>query len=254
MQVKKLEEEKAKENDGEEDKEPDLAVTGEEERSEKEKNGGEMEEAKPANSEPDIRRLDESTTNTDKVLPTTGDESDRDNQSVNESNSTGSRFDAAKTGEVDVKIEPGPVPVHSGLKEPDQTARKKKSVEEESNNGSYDNEAKVLTCESVPPSEERKVEGDSSELHDSVTHSEEGGTRESSEVQSSSSLAKSRKSRRKKEVSGGEVLPENEDVVAMVKSEPLVDVLEMIKRHEKFSLFERRLEKNQVLQFFLCMD
>ncbi|KAI5445363.1 hypothetical protein KIW84_013554 [Lathyrus oleraceus] len=254
LQVKKLEEEKAKENDGEEDKEPDLAVTGEEERSEKDKNGGEMEEAKPANSEPDIRRLDESTTNTDKVLPTTGDESDRDNQSVNESNSTGSRFDAAKTGEVDVKIEPGPVPVHSGLKEPDQTARKKKSVEEESNNGSYDNEAKVLTCESVPPSEERKVEGDSSELHDSVTHSEEGGTRESSEVQSSSSLAKSRKSRRKKEVSGGEVLPENEDVVAMVKSEPLVDVLEMIKRHENFSLFERRLEKNQVLQFFLCMD
>ncbi|CAL5184809.1 unnamed protein product [Lathyrus oleraceus] len=247
LQVKKLEEEKAKENDGEEDKEPDLAVTGEEERSEKDKNGGEMEEAKPANSEPDIRRLDESTTNTDKVLPTTGDESDRDNQSVNESNSTGSRFDAAKTGEVDVKIEPGPVPVHSGLKEPDQTARKKKSVEEESNNGSYDNEAKVLTCESVPPSEERKVEGDSSELHDSVTHSEEGGTRESSEVQSSSSLAKSRKSRRKKEVSGGEVLPENEDVVAMVKSEPLVDVLEMIKRHENFSLFERRLEKNQDL-------
>ncbi|XP_058723112.1 uncharacterized protein LOC131594933 [Vicia villosa] len=247
LQVKKLQEEKAKENDGEEDKKPDLAVTGEEERPEKEKSGGEMEEAKPVNSEPDIRRLEESTTNTDKVLPTTGDESDRDNQSVNESNSTGSRFDAAKTGEVDVKLEPGPVPIHSGLKEPDQTGRKKKSVEEESNNGSYDNdnEAKVLTFESVPPSEKRKVEGNSSELHDSVTHSEEAGTRESSEVQSSSSLTKTRKSRRKKEVSGGEVLPENENVVATVKSEPLVEVLEMIKRHENFSLFERRLEKNQ---------
>lgn len=247
--MKKLQEEKAKENDGE-DKKPDLAVTGEEERPEKEKTGGEMGEAKPENSEPDIRRLEESTTNTDKLLPTTGDESDRDNQSVNESNSTGSRFDAAKTGEVDVKLEPGPVPVHSGLKEPDQTVRKKKSVEEESNNGSYDNdnEAKFLTFESVPPSEERKVEGDSSELHDSVTHSEEGGTRESSEVQSSSSLTKTRKSRRKKDVSGGGVLPENEDVVTTVKSEPLVGVLEMIKRHENFSLFERRLEKNQVFQ------
>ncbi|KAL5098490.1 hypothetical protein RYX36_002817 [Vicia faba] len=253
LQVKKLEEEKAKENGREEDKKPDLVVTAEEERPrpEKDKTGGEMEEAKPANSEPDIRRLEESTTNTDKLLPTTGDESDRDNQSVNESNSTGSRFDAAKTSEVDVKLEPVPVPVpvHSGLKEPDQTIRKKKSVEEESNNGSYDNdnEAKVLTCESVPPSEERKVEGDSSELHDSVTHSEEGGTRESSEVQSSSSLTKTRKLRRKREASGREVLPENEDVVATVKSEPLIHVLEMIKIHENFSLFERRLEKNQDL-------
>ncbi|CAJ2648596.1 unnamed protein product [Trifolium pratense] len=243
LQVKRLEEEKAKENDGEEDNKPDLAVTGEEQLPENEKTGGEMEEDEPANSEPDIRRLDDSTTNTDKLLPTTGEESDRDNQSVNESNSTGSRFDAAKT---DVKLETGPVHVKSGPNEPVQTGRKKKSIEEESNNGSYDNEAKVLTCESVPPSEERKVEGDSSELHDSVTRSVETGTRESSEVQSSSSLSKTRKIRRRKDVSGGDVVPENEDV-AMVKSEPLVGVLEMIKRHEKFSMFERRLEKNQDL-------
>jgi hypothetical protein len=250
--VKKLEEEKAKENDGEEDKKPDLAVTGEEQQQENEKTGGEMEEAEPVNSEPDMRRLDESTTNTDKLLPTTGEESDRDNQSVNESNSTGSRFDLAKTGDPDVKLGTGPVHVKSGPNEPVQTGRKKKSIEEESNNGSYDNEAKVLTCESVPPSEERKVEGDSSELHDSVTRSEETGTRESSEVQSSSSLSKMRRTRRRKDVSGGDgdVTPGNEDM-AMVKSEPLVGVLEMIKRHEKFPLFERRLEKNQVLHFFI---
>ncbi|WJX72200.1 hypothetical protein P8452_56102 [Trifolium repens] len=241
LQVKKLEEEKAKENDGEEDKKPDLAVTGEEQLPGTEKTGGEMEKA-----EPDIRRLDESTTNTDKLLPTTGEESDRDNQSVNESNSTGSRFDLAKTGDPDVKLSTGPVHVKSGPNEPVQTGRKKKSIEEESNNGSYDNEAKVLTCESVPPSEERKVEGDSSELHDSVTRSEETGTRESSEVQSSSSLSKTRRTRRRKDVSGGDVTPGNEDM-AMVKSEPLVGVLEMIKRHEKFSLFERRLEKSQDL-------
>ncbi|GAU47266.1 hypothetical protein TSUD_280880 [Trifolium subterraneum] len=249
LQVKKLEEEKGKENDGEEDNKPDLAVTGEEQHPENEKTGGEMEEAEPANSEPDIRRLDESTTNTDKLLPTTGDESDRDNQSVNESNSTGSRFDAAKTGDVDVKLGTGPVHIKSGPNEPVQTGRKKKSIEEESNNGSYDNEAKVLTCESVPPSEERKVEGESSELHDSVTRSEETGTRESSEVQSSSSLSKTRKTRRRRDVTGGDVVPGNEDV-AMVKSEPLVGVLEMIKRHEKFPLFERRLEKNQAIYCF----
>nr|QSD99609.1 MYB family transcription factor [Melilotus albus] len=248
LKLKRLEEEKAKENDGKEETEPDLAVSGKEQLPENEKTGRETEEPEPANSEPDIRRLDESTTNTDKLLPTTGEESDRDNQSVNESNSTGSRFDALKTGEVDAKLGSGPGPgsgsvqVKSGLNEPDQTGRKTKSVEEESNNGSYDNnnEAKAVTCESVPPSEDRKVEDDS------VTLSEEGGTRESSEVQSSSSLSKTRRTRRRKEVSGEEVKTENEDVT-VVKSEPLVSVLEMIKRHEKISLFERRLEKNQDL-------
>jgi hypothetical protein len=61
-----------------------------------------------------------------------------------------------------------------------------------------------------------------------------------------------RRTRRRKDVSGGDgdVTPGNEDM-AMVKSEPLVGVLEMIKRHEKFPLFERRLEKNQVLHFFI---
>ncbi|XP_004488477.1 uncharacterized protein [Cicer arietinum] len=241
LQVKRLEDEKAKENDGKENKKPDLVVSDEEQRPENEKTGREMEETEPANSEPDIRRLDESTTNTDnKLLPTTGEESDRDNQSVNESNSTGSRFDAVKTGEVDIKLNSGPVPVHSGPNEPVQTVRKRKSVEEESNNGSYDNEAKVLTCESVPPSEERKVEGDSSELHDSVTHSGERCARESSEVQSSTSLTKRKNRLRRQKASGGDVMPENEEV-ARVKSEPLVGLLEMIKGHENFSLFERRL-------------
>lgn len=243
LQVKKLEDEKAKENEEKVETEPDLAVSGEGRLPENEKTGGDIDEPVP-----DIRRLDESTTNTDKLLPAAGEESDRDNQSVNESNSTGSRFDALKTGEVDVKLGSGPghgsgsVQVKSGLNEPDQTGRKRKSVEEESNNGSYDNnEAKAVTCESVPPSEERKVEDDS------VTRSEGGGTRESSEVQSSSSLSKTRRTqRRRKEVSGEDAKMENEDV-AVVKSEPLFGVLEMIKRHEKFSLFERRLEKNQDL-------
>ncbi|XP_061359826.1 uncharacterized protein LOC133303872 [Gastrolobium bilobum] len=244
LEVKRLEEEKGKENDGNEDEKPDPAVPGKQ-RPEKDKIGGEQEKTEPANSEPEMRRLDESTTNTDKLLPTTGDESDRENQSVNESNSTGSRFDVAKT-EGEMKLEPGPTPVHAGPKEPDPSGRKPKPVGEESNNGSYDTTTKIPTCESVPPSEERKVEEDSS-LHDSVTHSGEGGTRESSEVQSSASLTRKRKARRRKEVSGGdgggEVAPESDEMA--MKSEPLVSVLELIVRHEHGSLFERRLESQE---------
>ena len=249
--MKRLEEEREKENDGKVDEKADLAVSGEP-RPGNDGTGGEREVPEPAGSEPEIRRLDESTTNTDKQLPTTGDESDRENQSVNESNSTGSRFEGRKTGDGDGKLGHDAAPVHSGPKEPDPVGRKGKPVGEESNNGSYDTEVKVPTCESQPPSEVRKGEGDSSELRgDSVGHSGEGGgTRESSEVQSSASLTRTRKTRRRKEVSGGgdggrgsgggEVAPENDGV--MVKSEPLISVLEMIKGHEHSSLFERRLE------------
>jgi len=250
LEVKRLEEEK--ENDGKDDEKPDLAVPGEA-RPENDKTGGEVEEVGPANSGP------ERTANADKMLPTTGDESDRENQSVNESNSTGSRFD--KTGEGDAKLRVEPDPVQTGSKEADPVARKGKPVGEESNNGSYDALAKVPTCESVPPSDERKVEqdDDSSELHDSVAHSGEGGTRESSEVQSSASLTRRRKTRRRKDVSGsdgrggGTSTPPENDEVAMVKSEPLVGVLELIKAHEHSSLFERRLE-NQVFHLLLCVD
>ncbi|XP_028203900.1 lateral signaling target protein 2 homolog isoform X2 [Glycine soja] len=239
LEVKRLEEEKTKEKDGKDDKKPDLAVSGEL-RPENDKTGGEVDEAGPANSEPEERTAN----NTDKTLPTMGDESDRENQSVNESNSTGSRFE--KTGDGDAKAGTGPAPVQTGSLEPDPVLRKGKPVGEESNNGSYDALAKVPTCESVPPSEERKVEEDdnSSELHDSVAHSGEGGTRESSEVQSSASLTRKRKTRRRKEVSGGggASSPAENDELATVKSEPLVGVLELIKGHEHSSLFERRLE------------
>ncbi|KAG4398976.1 hypothetical protein GLYMA_08G149600v4 [Glycine max] len=239
LEVKRLEEEKAQEKDLKDDEKPDLAVSGEL-RPENDKTGGEVEEAGPANSEPEERTAN----NTDKTLPTTGDESDRENQSVNESNSTGSRFE--KTGDGDAKTGTGPDPVHTGSQEPDPVERKGKPVGEESNNGSYDALAKVPTCESVPPSEGRKVEedDDSSELHDSVAHSGEGGTRESSEVQSSASLMRKRKTRRRKEVSGATdaSCPAENDEAATVKSEPLVGVLELIKGHEHSSLFERRLD------------
>lgn len=228
LKVKRLEEEREqnlKENDGERDEKPDLEDTGKPENDEK--SGDEEVEAEPASSEPVMRVDDDrddndnnnknknnniSNNNDSNKLPT-GEESDRENQSVNESNSTGSRSVGGKTGEEDVKKESPPV--HSGPKEPD-------------------------------PSEGRKVE-DSSELRDSVAHSE-GETRESSEVQSSTSLTRKRKTRQRKKVSvgrsGGQGAPENDEVD--VKSQLLVGVLELIKRHENSPVFERRLE-SQVL-------
>ncbi|CAL0326290.1 unnamed protein product [Lupinus luteus] len=254
LKVKRLEEEREKEITRKEDEKPDLDVSVKT-LPENEKTGEEQDEPvpvssepEPVSSEPDIHRLDESTTNTDKVLPTTADESDRENQSVNESNSTGSRFECEKSKDGDVIMlengpDSGPDPVLDGLTEPVQTERKEKPVGEESNNGSCDTVAKVLTCESVPPSEERgKVEEDdnSSELRDSVAHS--GGTRESSEVQSSASLTRKRNMRRRKEVYGGDGSGE---VTAVVRSESLVGLLELIRRHEHSSLFERRLDSQE---------
>ncbi|KAI4323346.1 hypothetical protein L6164_022960 [Bauhinia variegata] len=240
LKVKKMEEERErslKENDEKDGDKPDLSDTGEQ-KPENDKKAGEETEPEPASSEP--VRLDDSN------KPPTGDESDRENQSVNESNSTGSRSQGGKTGEdnVKLKIEKEPSPVHTGSEEPDSVRLKNNPVGEESNNGSYDTAAKIPTCESLPPSVERKGEG-SSELRDSAAHSRdgEGGTRESSEVQSSASLTRRRKTRRRKEVSGGEEPTENEEV--SVKSQPLVGVLELIKGHEHSSLFERRLESQE---------
>lgn len=243
LKVKRLEEERGKslkENVGEE-KKPDLDGSGEP-KPQNNKKGRQGNATEPASSEP-ATRLDEDHNG---KLPT-GDESDRENQSVNESNSTVS---VGKTGEGEVKLEPAPV--HAGPTEPDAIERKANPIGEESNNGSYDAAAKVRTCESLPPSEERKVVN-SSELRDSVTHSRdgggEGGTRESSEVQSSASLTRKRKTRRRNEE---EEPPENDEMA--VKSQPLMGVFELIKGHERGSLFERRLESQVPHPIRLCLD
>ncbi|KAI4333187.1 hypothetical protein L6164_018025 [Bauhinia variegata] len=229
-----------KENEGKDDEKPDLSNSGEQ-NPKGDNKAGEEAEPEPASSE--LVRLDNGN------KPPIGDESDRENQSVNESNSTGSRFERGKIEEDNVKLdkEKEPPPICTGSKEPNPVGRKGNPVGEESNNGSYDTAAKVLTCESLPPSEEHKVD-DLSELSDSMAHSRDGerGTRESSEVQSSASLTRKRKTRRRKEVSGGticEELTENEEV--SVKSQPLVGVLELIKGHEHISLLERRLESQE---------
>ncbi|KAI9116423.1 hypothetical protein K1719_012590 [Acacia pycnantha] len=239
LKVKRLEEVKGKsvkENIGEEEEKPDLAGSGDP-KSQKDKKGGLEKVPEPTSAEP-ATRLDED----HNMKQPASDESDRENQSVNESNSTVS---VGKTGEGEIKLEPNPD--QAGPNEPDAVERKANPLGEESNNGSYDAAAKVPTGDSLPPSEERKVE-DSSELRDSVTNSRdgggEGGTRESSEVQSSASLTRKRKPRRRKEE---EESPENDEVA--VKVQPLIAVLDSIKGHDHNSLFQRRLESQELEKY-----
>ncbi|KAJ7949098.1 Bromodomain-containing protein [Quillaja saponaria] len=238
MKVKRLEEEREehlKENDGNSNKKPDLDDSGEH-RSESNEKDREAKEAGLDNSE--LLRL-----NDNKV--DLCEDSDPENQSVNESNSTGSRPENGKTGEDGVK----PLAVKDGSRK-SALYRGTKLGGEESYNGSDDTVAKNPTYESLPPSQEKKVE--SYELRDSVAHSRdgEGGTRESSEVQNSGSLTRKRNRRRRKEISGGssgEEPPDNDEV--SVKSQPLVGILELIRGHEHSSLFERRLETQESAKY-----
>ncbi|KAJ7982154.1 Bromodomain-containing protein [Quillaja saponaria] len=236
MKVKRLEEERQeslKENDGNSMK-PDLDDSGEN-KSDNNKRGREGKEAEPYNSE--LVRL-----NNNKMGLC--EESEPENQSVNESNSTGSKLENGKTVEEGVELEP--LAVKDGSRKC-VLVRGTKLGGEESHNGSDDTVAKNPAYESLPPSQEKKVE-ESYELRDSVAHSrdEEGETRESSGVQNSESLTRKRNRWLRKEISGGcsgEEPPDNDEV--SVKSQPLVGILELIRGHEHSSLFEFRLESQK---------
>lgn len=163
----------------------------------------------------------------DEVSPVTGENSDKDNRSFNESNST----EGEKSGE-GAKSEGEPV-LKTGSDGPDPRREDVESGEEE--------EVAAAQSES-----ERKGGGggDSSELRT------DSAARGSSEVQSSSaSLTGKRMRRRRKEVSGCVESPETVEVA--VKSEPLVEILEIIRACENSSLFERRLESQVIGPFVL---
>ena len=157
----------------------------------------------------------------DEVSPLTGENSDKDNRSFNESNST----EGEKSGE-GAKSEGEPV--KTGSDGPDPGREDMESGEE------------VAAAQSES---ERKGGGDSSELRT------DSAARGSSEVQSSASLTGKRMRRRRKEVSGGVESPETVEVA--VKSEPLVEILEIIRACENSSLFERRLESQVIGPFVL---
>ncbi|KAJ9158693.1 hypothetical protein P3X46_024254 [Hevea brasiliensis] len=136
-----------------------------------------------------------------------GEESDRENRSVNESNSTGSEQKTAEKDGVKMEAEP----VQEG------------------------------PCEAAPVlsvSNSKPVGGggeESHELGDSVTQL-------SSEVQSSASLGRKRK---RKERKRGEEIGGDGIKGATVKSEPLIGLIEMIRAHRHGSLFEGRLETQE---------
>ncbi|KAJ6895361.1 hypothetical protein NC651_021766 [Populus alba x Populus x berolinensis] len=160
---------------------------------------------------PEIEKEQES----GKPVSVSGEESDWENRSVNESNSTGTGGKGGgedAVGELE-KLEP----VRSGSGEPDpvMSGSNRKEVEEGGGGGGDGGE-------------------ESCEVGDSVNQL-------SSESLSS---GRKRKGRERKEfsVTGGDETV----VVCSVKSEPLVGFLEMIRAHKNGSLFESLLENQEV--------
>ncbi|GAB4851540.1 hypothetical protein Ancab_030943 [Ancistrocladus abbreviatus] len=249
LKVKKLKEERElslKENQKEES---DL----EKKNQERENDEDDKEEEKeniPESSSPDFRPVD--------GVP--GGDSDRESQSVNESNSTD-----PKGGSLDDRVdrtrkEPS-VPVAG---QPDPVEGTEKPASEASCDGSSDT---ISPAQKSTSSQDRnsaksdsvKERVDSLELRESVAESkgggEEEGTKESSDVQSSANL--SRKLGGEKVISGcnsGGDEPEAENQSLGVKhsnckSQPLIDFLELIESHKLGSMFEHRLESQDTSKY-----
>ncbi|XP_043692388.1 titin [Telopea speciosissima] len=245
LKVKKLKEEREqsgteKEND---EQKPDLEIDSDKERVKEEER-----DAKPEKSSPE---------NVDGAsVP--GEDSDRESQSFNESNSTDPKVQNRENIVEDA--EKKPVPVESVVGRPDPVSGESKPVGEGSYHGSSETIAKGSAPQPVGNSQganTAREAGESPELWESVSESKgggEGGQKESSDVQSSASLSK--KNRRKKTISGsssGEE-PEADEVSPAikriaVKSQPLMTFLEIIRSHKYGSVFERRLESQETVKY-----
>ncbi|KAM7505540.1 hypothetical protein LguiB_004444 [Lonicera macranthoides] len=184
----------------------------------------------------------------DKLLPELiSGKSDRDNQSVNESNSTDPKGDNVETGTVKAERETEPVRTEEEKTEPEIV----KPVQEDSCNGSSDSIAKEPVFVSAKV---ESVDGQVEPELESVAESEGGtgdGAKESSDVQSSAS--KLRKEGSDKVLRGSSIgdEPENEDhqfpgiKVGSGKSQPLVDFLESVRSHKLGSVFGSRLSSQE---------
>ncbi|KAG7948234.1 hypothetical protein I3843_13G001000 [Carya illinoinensis] len=185
---------------------------------------------------PDLEDGEERSENDKKDEPgRTGDDSDRDNRSVNESNTTCSK---EKDGKESERME------HETFNtdRADPGFSGSKPVVEHSDDGSSDTVGKNES-ESVEPTHERKGGNLSDSPTDLAAQSNGGRTRASSDVQSSASLTRKRKRRRsqRKEIVSGQ---EPSEITA--KSQPLVRILDIIRGHNNnSSLFERRLESQE---------
>ncbi|KAI3866999.1 hypothetical protein MKX03_022042 [Papaver bracteatum] len=190
---------------------------------------------------------------TDKPVP--GDESDRDNQSFNESNSSDLKDVKKKSLEVE--------------KIPETVTEKQDRLGEDSCNGSSETIAKDSVVQDVKKSSETTIPPvtetrEPAELWESVAESKSGGnggdegTKESSDVQSSASL--SRRNRRRRKITSGSSSGEERETDEVspaikrssVKSEeepPLLGFLDMILSHKFGSLFESRLESQETSEY-----
>ncbi|XP_009356285.2 uncharacterized protein LOC103947152 [Pyrus x bretschneideri] len=161
-----------------------------------------------------------------------GSKPDHENQSVNGSNST-----CSKNLDHDNKPGPGdralsePGPLSAGSDEPSKKTGSGQS-DSDSDKGSSETVAKKRRVRG----RQGKGGGDSA-----------GELRESSEAQSSVSLTKKKngKRHRRMEVPEQQQQQHNNEDVSLVKSEPLIEVLQLIRAHEHGSLFERRLSAQE---------
>ncbi|KAG9456688.1 hypothetical protein H6P81_001196 [Aristolochia fimbriata] len=182
-----------------------------------------------------------------------GDESDRENRSFSESNSTDPKEKHRETEQEqpDTRPEeslakPEPAAGTADLTPTDSVGEK--PAGEASYNGSSETVAKCPPAATPPEVVRQPDSGESAEFRESVAES--NGAKESSDVQSSASLSKKTRRKRKQtgDVSGEE--PEADEVSPVskrirVKSEPLVGFLEIIRSLKHGSLFERRLESQE---------
>ncbi|KAL6987015.1 hypothetical protein U1Q18_012775 [Sarracenia purpurea var. burkii] len=186
--------------------------------------------------------------------PIAGEESDRDNQSVSESNSTDLKGEDHKTGVDDDEKEPNRTRI--GI-EPDTAGGSTKPVGEDSCNGSSDSiEKENPVRESVKAEPEVGV-SDSPELWESVAESKGGGgeeitAKESSDMQSSASRSRKELELRSPSIIGDE--PENEDqspAVKRISAKPhsSIQLLEIVRSHKLGSVFERRLESQETPEY-----
>lgn len=189
--------------------------------------------------------------------PVAGGNSDKINQSSNESNSTDPKGDDRQTGTQ--AAEENPAPIDNVAVEPDPDGESTKPFGEGSYNGSSDTIAKesaAFPVQNTSKSDIQRMGNDSHELWESVAESKgEDGTKESSDVQSSASL--SRRKGRGKAVSGsssGGEERENEDQSPAIKqiatkSQPLLEFLEILKSNRLGAVFERRLESQDSVKY-----
>ncbi|KAM1577586.1 hypothetical protein ACFX12_039718 [Malus domestica] len=151
---------------------------------------------------------------------------DHENQSVNGSNSTCSK-------NLDHDNKPGPG--DRALSEPGPLSACSDEPSKKTGSGQSDSDSDKGSSETV--AKKRRVRGRQGKGGGDSA----GELRESSEVQSSVSLTKKRNGKRHRRMEVPEQQQHNNEDVSLVKSEPLIEVLQLIRAQEHGSLFERRL-------------